>query len=107
MYIHIYVHGIFVYIHIHVHRIYVYIHIYVHQFYVYIQHTGTQANTPPPLSHTISVIIGATSMAQLKENVAAFDVTIPEDCAAELEKLYLNYERPYFANVGRMGRNNP
>jgi len=54
-----------------------------------------------------SVIIGATSMEQLKDNVAAFDVIIPDQCAAELEKLYLNYERPYFANVGRMGRNNP
>eukprot|EP00277_Geminigera_cryophila_P033413 CAMPEP_0173128750 /NCGR_PEP_ID=MMETSP1102-20130122/58737_1 /TAXON_ID=49646 /ORGANISM="Geminigera sp., Strain Caron Lab Isolate" /LENGTH=391 /DNA_ID=CAMNT_0014038947 /DNA_START=119 /DNA_END=1295 /DNA_ORIENTATION=+ len=54
-----------------------------------------------------SVIIAATTMQQLKENVAAFDVSIPEECATELEKLYLNYERPYFANVGRMGRNNP
>lgn len=54
-----------------------------------------------------SVIIGATSMAQLKENIAAFDITIPKECEAELEKLYLSYERPYFANVGRMGRANP
>jgi len=54
-----------------------------------------------------SVIIGATSMEQLKDNVAAFDVIIPDQCAAELEKVFLNYERPYFANVGRMGRNNP
>jgi len=54
-----------------------------------------------------SVIIGATSMGQLKENVAAFDIVIPAACAEELEKLYLSFERPYFANVGRMGRNNP
>jgi hypothetical protein len=32
---------------------------------------------------------------------------VSQDCLAELEKLYLNYERPYFANVSRMGRNNP
>ena len=46
-------------------------------------------------------------MGQLKENVAAFDIVIPAACAEELEKLYLSFERPYFANVGRMGRNNP
>ena len=54
-----------------------------------------------------SVIIGATSMEQLKENVAAFDITIPKECVAELEELYLKFERPYFCNVSRMGRNNP
>ena len=36
-----------------------------------------------------SVIIGATSMAQLKENIAAFDITIPKECEAELEKVRL------------------
>ena len=51
-----------------------------------------------------SVIIGATTMQQLEENLAAFDLKIPEDCAAELEALYLKYERPYFAHSGRMGR---
>jgi len=54
-----------------------------------------------------SVIIGATSMSQLKENVAAFSMDIPKECEGELEALYLTYERPYFANVSRMGRKNP
>mmetsp|Transcript_24184 Transcript_24184/g.37993 ORF Transcript_24184/g.37993 Transcript_24184/m.37993 type:complete len:170 (-) Transcript_24184:1436-1945(-) len=51
-----------------------------------------------------AVIIGATTMEQLKENVEAFDREIPEECLDEVEKLHLEFERPYFSKVARMGR---
>lgn len=43
---------------------------------------------------TASTIIGATSMAQLKENISAWDVTLPENVIAEIEALHLRYMNP-------------
>lgn len=54
-----------------------------------------------------SVIIGATTMEQLKDNVAAFELDVPKDVMEQIDQLYLSKERPFFNKVCRMGRNNP
>ncbi|GFR52902.1 hypothetical protein Agub_g15546 [Astrephomene gubernaculifera] len=41
-----------------------------------------------------STIIGATSMEQLKENLAAFDKDIPDECAADIQAIYKKYKDP-------------
>jgi len=52
-----------------------------------------------------SVIIGATTLEQLKENVAAFTMEIPSGAIEEVDNLHLEYERPYFdPGLCRLGR---
>lgn len=41
-----------------------------------------------------STIIGATTMAQLTENLAAWDTRLSDDALAEIEKLHLRYMNP-------------
>ncbi len=41
-----------------------------------------------------STIIGATTMAQLKENFDAYDVTLSEAALKEIETIYLRYTNP-------------
>ncbi|MGQ8364881.1 aldo/keto reductase [Glaciecola sp. 1036] len=38
-----------------------------------------------------STIIGATTMAQLQENVAAFDITLSQECLAQIDKVLRQY----------------
>uniref|UniRef100_A0A7S1DKA7 NADP-dependent oxidoreductase domain-containing protein n=1 Tax=Hemiselmis andersenii TaxID=464988 RepID=A0A7S1DKA7_HEMAN len=54
-----------------------------------------------------SVIIGATTMEQLKANIAAFEKTIPKELLEEVDAINLKYERPYFRGSERLGRNMP
>lgn len=42
-----------------------------------------------------STIIGATSMPQLKENIAAFDMTLSAECLAEVSMLLRQYPAPF------------
>lgn len=41
-----------------------------------------------------STIIGATSMAQLKENIAAFAIDLPADALQEIDAIHLRYTNP-------------
>ena len=41
-----------------------------------------------------STIVGATSMPQLQENIAAWDKPLPEELLRELEQLHLRYRNP-------------
>jgi len=41
-----------------------------------------------------STIIGATSMPQLKENIAAFDSKLSEECLADVAAVYKRYRDP-------------
>ena len=41
-----------------------------------------------------SIIIGATSMAQLKENVGAIGKPLPDECIAEVEAVYKELRDP-------------
>jgi aryl-alcohol dehydrogenase-like predicted oxidoreductase len=41
-----------------------------------------------------STIIGATSMAQLKENIAAYTVKLSDEVLAEIEQLHLTMMNP-------------
>lgn len=43
---------------------------------------------------TASTIIGATSMAQLRENLASRSVTLPEECLNAIEEIYWRYPNP-------------
>ncbi|KAI3433531.1 hypothetical protein D9Q98_003341 [Chlorella vulgaris] len=43
-----------------------------------------------------SVIIGATSMQQLKENVEAFDVQLSPECLQDIDIVYRRYKDPAF-----------
>eukprot|EP00286_Rhodomonas_abbreviata_P023241 CAMPEP_0181301598 /NCGR_PEP_ID=MMETSP1101-20121128/7511_1 /TAXON_ID=46948 /ORGANISM="Rhodomonas abbreviata, Strain Caron Lab Isolate" /LENGTH=383 /DNA_ID=CAMNT_0023406917 /DNA_START=128 /DNA_END=1280 /DNA_ORIENTATION=+ len=43
-----------------------------------------------------SVIIGATSLSQLKENVGAFTTEFPADAIDQADQLHLEFERPFF-----------
>ena len=38
-----------------------------------------------------STIIGATKMEQLKSNIAAFDLTLPDECLKDIAKIYQKY----------------
>lgn len=42
-----------------------------------------------------STIIGATSMEQLKSNIASIDLTLSLDCSRDIEEVYRRYTRPY------------
>lgn len=42
-----------------------------------------------------SVIIGATSLQQLKTNLSAMDVTLSPDCLEEIDQVYKNYPDPH------------
>uniref|UniRef100_A0A7S0YZV7 NADP-dependent oxidoreductase domain-containing protein n=1 Tax=Hemiselmis tepida TaxID=464990 RepID=A0A7S0YZV7_9CRYP len=54
-----------------------------------------------------SVIIGATTMVQLKANVEAFEKEVPKELLEEVERINLKHERPYFRGSERLGRNMP
>jgi aryl-alcohol dehydrogenase-like predicted oxidoreductase len=41
-----------------------------------------------------STIIGATTMAQLAENLGAFDVDLSEECVADIERVYNRFRDP-------------
>ena len=41
-----------------------------------------------------SVIIGATTMEQLKENIAAFDVDLDADTLAKIDAVHLAHRNP-------------
>lgn len=41
-----------------------------------------------------SVIIGATSMEQLRENVGAFSVELSPECLADIDAVYRRYKDP-------------
>ncbi|MCY1382043.1 Protein tas [compost metagenome] len=41
-----------------------------------------------------SVIIGATSVEQLKIDIAASEVKLSDEVLADIEKVYRNYPRP-------------
>jgi aryl-alcohol dehydrogenase-like predicted oxidoreductase len=43
-----------------------------------------------------SVIIGATSMEQLRDNVAAFDVELGPEVVADIDAVYRRYRDPAF-----------
>jgi aryl-alcohol dehydrogenase-like predicted oxidoreductase len=43
-----------------------------------------------------STIIGATTMAQLKENLASFDVTLSDECIHDIGLVYKRYRDPSF-----------
>jgi aryl-alcohol dehydrogenase-like predicted oxidoreductase len=43
-----------------------------------------------------STIIGATTMEQLKENIAAFDVELEEDVVADIDAVYRRFRDPAF-----------
>ena len=45
-------------------------------------------------SFTTSAIIGATSMQQLKTNIAAKDVVLSEDCLADIQTVYRDHPQP-------------
>ena len=42
-----------------------------------------------------STIIGATTMAQLEENIAAFDLILPEEFMTEIDAIWRQYPMPY------------
>lgn len=44
--------------------------------------------------HMASVIIGATTLAQLKENIDAFDVELDQDTLDEIEAIHLRRRNP-------------
>ncbi len=48
-----------------------------------------------------STIIGATSMAQLKENVNAWEKTLSEECIADIGTLHLVELQQSFWKTGR------
>ena len=41
-----------------------------------------------------STIIGATTMEQLKEDLAAFDVDLPKECLQEVDAVFKRYRDP-------------
>lgn len=41
-----------------------------------------------------SSIIGATSMEQLKQNIAAFDVELSSECLEDIEEVYKRFRDP-------------
>jgi hypothetical protein len=41
-----------------------------------------------------STIVGATSLDQLKENIAAFDVTLDEETLREIDALHMRFTNP-------------
>lgn len=41
-----------------------------------------------------SSIIGATTMEQLAENIAAFDVVLSEECMQDIAEVYKRYKDP-------------
>lgn len=43
-----------------------------------------------------SIIIGATSMEQLRDNVAAFDVDLSPEALADVDAVYRRYRDPAF-----------
>ena len=45
-------------------------------------------------SFTTSAIIGATSMQQLKTNIAAKDVVLSDDCLADIQAVYRDHPQP-------------
>jgi aryl-alcohol dehydrogenase-like predicted oxidoreductase len=45
-------------------------------------------------STVASTIIGATSVAQLKENIAAFDIELAADQLAQIDQVHLQYSNP-------------
>lgn len=51
-----------------------------------------------------SVIIGATSIKQLEENIEAFRMPVTPELIAEVDGLNLAHERPYFTGAARLGR---
>ena len=42
-----------------------------------------------------STIIGATSMEQLKSNIAAVDLELSEECLKDIHKVYQDYPVPF------------
>ncbi len=42
-----------------------------------------------------STIIGATTMPQLRENIAAFDITLTDECLKETEQVLMQYPMPF------------
>eukprot|EP00283_Hemiselmis_rufescens_P001041 CAMPEP_0173470966 /NCGR_PEP_ID=MMETSP1357-20121228/78155_1 /TAXON_ID=77926 /ORGANISM="Hemiselmis rufescens, Strain PCC563" /LENGTH=365 /DNA_ID=CAMNT_0014439265 /DNA_START=161 /DNA_END=1258 /DNA_ORIENTATION=+ len=54
-----------------------------------------------------SVIIGATSVEQLKQNIAAFERPLAKEVLDEVDRINLKHERPYFKGSSRLGRNMP
>ena len=42
-----------------------------------------------------STIIGATSMPQLRENIAAFDIVLSDECLLDIEKVFMQYPMPF------------
>jgi aryl-alcohol dehydrogenase-like predicted oxidoreductase len=65
-------------------------------------HWFTPSPCPPPLTHThcrsrwfvTSSIIGATSLPQLKENLDAFSITLPEEAFDDINAIYRKYRDP-------------
>ncbi len=47
-----------------------------------------------PGRYVASVIIGATTMEQLKENIAAFDIELDADTLAKIDALHLAHRNP-------------
>jgi aryl-alcohol dehydrogenase-like predicted oxidoreductase len=47
------------------------------------------------LDGVTSSIIGATSMAQLKENIAAFDMPLPADACKDIAQVMRRYPMPF------------
>ena len=43
-----------------------------------------------------STIIGATTMAQLKENIAAFEVVLSDECLADVDAVYRRFRDPAY-----------
>ena len=41
-----------------------------------------------------STIIGATSLAQLKEDVEAFAINLPPECFADVDAIFRKYRDP-------------
>jgi aryl-alcohol dehydrogenase-like predicted oxidoreductase len=42
-----------------------------------------------------STIIGATTMSQLEENIAAFDISLSEECLSEIDEILRDYPIPF------------
>lgn len=49
-----------------------------------------------PRRFVASTIIGATGMDQLRENIEAFDVTLSEECLADVDAVFRRYRDPAF-----------
>ena len=44
--------------------------------------------------HVTSTIIGATSLDQLRENIEAYEIELPEECLEDVNAIYKNFRDP-------------